>query len=102
MIGYIARRFLWIIPVLFVVSLITFTLMHAVPGGPWARDKALAPSLVATLNQKYGLDQPVYQQYATWVTNLLQGNLGPSYKFTDRTRQRHRRRRHLDRPSSSG
>jgi oligopeptide transport system permease protein len=85
MLGYIARRFLWIIPVLFVVSLITFTLMHAVPGGPWARDKALAPSLVETLNQKYGLDQPVYIQYATWVGNLLQGNLGPSYKFTDRT-----------------
>jgi oligopeptide transport system permease protein len=85
MLGYIARRFLWIIPVLFVVSLITFTLMHAVPGGPWARDKALAPSLVETLNQKYGLDQPVYVQYATWVGNLLQGNLGPSYKFTDRT-----------------
>ena len=59
--------------------------MHAVPGGPWARDKALAPSLVETLNQKYGLDQPVYVQYATWVGNLLQGNLGPSYKFTDRT-----------------
>ena len=39
MIGYIARRFLWIIPVLFVVSLITFTLMHAVPGGPWARER---------------------------------------------------------------
>jgi oligopeptide transport system permease protein len=85
MLGYIARRFLWIIPVLFVVSLITFTLMHAVPGGPWARDKALAPSLVETLNQKYGLDQPVYIQYTTWVGNLLQGNLGPSYKFTDRT-----------------
>jgi oligopeptide transport system permease protein len=85
MLGYMARRFLWIIPVLFVVSLITFTLMHAVPGGPWARDKALAPSLVETLNQKYGLDQPIYVQYATWVGNLLQGNLGPSYKFTDRT-----------------
>jgi len=85
MIGYITRRFLWIIPVLFVVSLITFTLMHAVPGGPWARDKALAPSLVETLNQKYGLDQPVPVQYLTWVGNLLQGNLGPSYKFTDRT-----------------
>jgi oligopeptide transport system permease protein len=85
MLGSFARRFLWIIPVLFVVSLITFTLMHAVPGGPWARDKALAPSLVEALNQKYGLDQPVYIQYATWVGNLLQGNLGPSYKFTDRT-----------------
>lgn len=85
MIGYVMRRFLWIIPVLFIVSLITFSLMHAVPGGPWARDKALPPGMVATLNQKYGLDQPVVVQYATWVGNLLQGNLGPSYKFTDRT-----------------
>jgi oligopeptide transport system permease protein len=40
-ITYIGRRFLWIIPVLFAVSLITFTLMHAVPGGPWDREKRL-------------------------------------------------------------
>ena len=85
MIRYIARRFLWIIPVLFVVSLITFSLMHAVPGGPWAREKAVPASMVARLNEKYGLDQPVPVQYVTWVGNLLQGNLGPSYKFQDRT-----------------
>lgn len=85
MTGYIVRRFLWIIPVLFVVSLITFSLMHAVPGGPWAREKAVPAAMMARLNEKYGLDQPVYQQYATWVANLLQGNLGPSYKFEDRT-----------------
>lgn len=85
MIGYITRRFLWIIPVLFVVSVITFTLMHAVPGGPWAREKALPAATVERLNQKYGLDEPVYIQYATWVGNLVQGNLGPSYKFQDRT-----------------
>jgi oligopeptide transport system permease protein len=71
--------------VLFVVSLITFSLMHAVPGGPWAREKAVPASMVARLNEKYGLDQPVPVQYVTWVTNLLQGNLGPSYKFQDRT-----------------
>ena len=85
MIRYIARRFLWIIPVLFVVSLITFSLMHAVPGGPWAREKAVPASMVTRLNEKYGLDQPVPVQYITWVGNLLQGNLGPSYKFQDRT-----------------
>jgi oligopeptide transport system permease protein len=85
MVGYIVRRFLWIIPVLFVVSIITFSLMHAVPGGPWARDKALPAGIMATLNAKYGLDQPVVIQYVNWVGNLLQGNLGPSYKFTDRT-----------------
>ncbi len=85
MIRYIVRRFLWIIPVLFVVSLITFSLMHAVPGGPWAREKAVPASMVTRLNEKYGLDQPVPIQYITWVGNLLQGNLGPSYKFQDRT-----------------
>lgn len=85
MIGYIARRFLWIIPVLFVVSVITFTLMHSVPGGPWAREKALPAGTVARLNEKYGLDDPVYIQYVSWVGNLVQGNLGPSYKFEDRT-----------------
>ncbi len=82
---YFIRRFLWIIPVLFVVSAITFMLMHAVPGGPWAREKALPEATVERLNAKYGLDDPIYIQYITWAGNLLQGNLGPSYKFEDRT-----------------
>ncbi len=81
---YIIGRLFWIIPVLIVVSGITFALMHAVPGGPWAREKALPAATVARLNQKYGLDEPIYVQYATWAGNLLQGNLGPSYKFVDR------------------
>ena len=82
---YLIRRLLWIIPVLFAVSIITFTLMHAVPGGPWAREKALPANVIAALNAKYGLDDPVPVQYLTWVGNLLQGNLGPSYKFVDRS-----------------
>ena len=82
---YLIRRLLWIIPVLFAVSLITFTLMHAVPGGPWAREKALPANVIAALNAKYGLDDPVPLQYIHWVGNLLQGNLGPSYKFVDRS-----------------
>ena len=82
---YLIRRLLWIIPVLFAVSLITFTLMHAVPGGPWAREKALPANVIAALNAKYGLDDPVPLQYVHWVGNLLQGNLGPSYKFVDRS-----------------
>ena len=50
MISYIARRILWIIPVLFVVSVITFFLMHSVPGGPWDREKALPAGTVTRLN----------------------------------------------------
>ena len=85
MITYIGRRFLWIIPVLFAVSLITFTLMHAVPGGPWDREKRLPQATVDRLNAKYGLDQPIYIQYVTWAGKFLQGDLGPSYRYVDRT-----------------
>jgi oligopeptide transport system permease protein len=85
MIKYIIGRLLWIIPVLFVVTLITFALMHAVPGGPWARERPVPAATVARLNAKFGLDDPVPVQYVRWVTDLLQGNLGPSYKFADRS-----------------
>ena len=85
MIAYIGRRFLWIIPVLFTVSIITFFLMHAVPGGPWDRDKRLPQATQDRLNAKYGLDQPIYIQYLTWAGKFVQGDLGPSYRYTDRT-----------------
>jgi oligopeptide transport system permease protein len=84
-ITYLARRVLWIIPVLFTVSIITFTLMHSVPGGPWDREKRLPQAVEDRLNAKYGLDQPLPVQYITWAGNFLQGNLGPSYRFADRT-----------------
>jgi oligopeptide transport system permease protein len=84
-IAYIVRRLLWIIPVLFTVSVITFFLMHAVPGGPWDREKRLPQATVDRLNAKYGLDDPIYIQYITWATKFVQGDLGPSYRYTDRT-----------------
>jgi len=58
-IAYIVRRLLWIIPVLFTVSVITFFLMHSVPGGPWDREKRLPQATVDRLNAKYGLDDPI-------------------------------------------
>ena len=85
MIAYVVRRILWIIPVLFTVSIITFFLMHAVPGGPWDREKQLPQATVDRLNAKYGLDDPIYVQYITWATKFIQGDLGPSYRYTDRT-----------------
>jgi oligopeptide transport system permease protein len=83
-ITYIGRRFLWIIPVLFTVSIITFFLMHAVPGGPWDRDKQLPKGTQDRLNAQYGLDQPVYIQYINWAASFIQGDLGPSYRYQDR------------------
>jgi oligopeptide transport system permease protein len=84
-ITYLARRILWIIPVLFTVSIITFTLMHSVPGGPWDREKRLPQAVEDRLNAKYGLDQPIYVQYVNWAGKFIQGDLGPSYRFADRT-----------------
>lgn len=85
MITYVARRILWIIPVVFTVSIITFLLMHSVPGGPWDRDKRLPEGVQARLNAQYGLDQPLYIQYVNWAGGFVQGNLGPSYRYQDRT-----------------
>lgn len=84
MISYLIRRLLWIIPVLFAVSVITFTLMHAVPGGPWDREKRLPASVQARLNAEYGLDQPLPVQYVSWAIGFVTGDLGPSYRFQDR------------------
>ncbi|AGG06598.1 MULTISPECIES: ABC transporter permease [Dehalococcoides] len=82
---YILRRILWLGLVLLAVSFITFSLMHLVPGGPWDREKELAPQIVENLNIKYGLDKPFYEQYINYVWNALHGDLGVSYKYQDRS-----------------
>jgi oligopeptide transport system permease protein len=81
---YIIRRILWMALVLFAVAFITFCLMHLVPGGPWDRDKVLAPQVVENLNAKYGLDQPFFVQFGRYILNALRGDLGLSYIYQDR------------------
>jgi oligopeptide transport system permease protein len=85
MAGFILRRVLWLIPVLFVVSVITFSLMHSVPGGPFDREKALRGGIIQRLNEKYGLDKPIVEQYVRWVGGLIQLDLGPSYRYENRS-----------------
>lgn len=84
MLRYISRRILWLIPVLLAVAFITFSLMHLVPGGPWDREKQLAPQVVENLNRKYGLDKPFVVQFGDFVWNAMRGDLGTSYSFQDR------------------
>jgi len=85
MIRYLIRRILWLIPVLLFVSVITFTLMHITPGGPWDKEKAVSPQVVANLNAKYNLDKPAWQQYLIYMGGVLRGDLGPSYTYQDRS-----------------
>lgn len=80
MTAYIIRRVLWIVPVLWAIATVTFFLMHAVPGGPFDRERELPPPVRANLERKYGLDDPLPQQYVTYMKNLVQGDLGISMR----------------------
>ena len=68
---YIIRRFLWMILVLFVVSAITFLLMHAIPGGPFDKEKPVSKEVLANLNERYHLDEPLVAQYARYLGDIL-------------------------------
>jgi len=65
---------------LWAVITITFFVMHAVPGGPFTREKAISAEAQAALNAKYGLDKPLFEQYTTYLGDAIQGNFGPSIK----------------------
>ncbi|MFL5804535.1 MAG: ABC transporter permease [Roseiflexaceae bacterium] len=79
MLRYLIRRLLALIPVLLFVALITFTLMHIAPGGPWDRERRLDPAVEANLNAKYHLDQPLPIQFVQYLWGLLHGDLGLSF-----------------------
>lgn len=66
---FIVRRFLWMILVLFVVSLITFMLMNAIPGGPFdsAGERPIPPEIVANIEARYGLNDPIWFRYINYV-----------------------------------
>ncbi len=81
---YVVRRTLWIVPVMLVISLITFILMHVTPGGPFDTDKAHSASVTLNLEHKYGLDKPIPEQYVLYVVRALHGDLGISYTYQDR------------------
>ncbi|EJL21053.1 ABC transporter permease [Brevibacillus sp. BC25] len=79
---YLVRRVLQAVLVLFLITVVSFGLMHAAPGGPLKVMLAPGMSPEAQLIQmkNMGLDQPVYIQYMKWVGNLLQGDLGHTFK----------------------
>lgn len=80
MVAYVIRRLLLIIPVLIVVGVIVFFLIHVTPGDPAALmlGGEATPSQVATLRHELGLDQPLPTQFVHWVGGILHGNLGQS------------------------
>jgi oligopeptide transport system permease protein len=85
MLSYILKRFFNSAIVLLVVITITFLLMHAIPGGPFTTEKNLPPAILKNIEERYRLNDPLWKQYGNYLNNLAHLDLGPSFKYQDRT-----------------
>ena len=83
MLRYIFRRLLTAIPTLFLIVTIAFFLIRVAPGGPFDGERPLEATVRANLDAAFGLDLPLYRQYLLYLSNLLQGDLGPSFIYRD-------------------
>lgn len=81
MLSFIFGRLLQAIPVLLMVSLFTFLMIRAAPGGPFDEDRNVSPEVIKNLNERYHLNDPLWQQYVDYLGNVLQGDFGPSFKY---------------------
>jgi len=83
MIAYLAKRFLLLIPLMFGITLITFTVVHLAPGEPVEMQISMNPKVTAEARERlkefYGLDKPLYVQYAVWVKKLAMLDFGRSF-----------------------
>lgn len=82
---FILKRIAQAIPVMFVVITITFFMVRAAPGGPFDDERDVPPEVLKNLNVRYNLDASVWEQYTDYLANLLRGDFGPSFKYTNRT-----------------
>ncbi|OEO31593.1 ABC transporter permease [Devosia insulae DS-56] len=86
MIVYLIKRLLSVAVTFFIVSLVIFLMMHAVPGGPFTeKDMPLSEAVKAQLNARLGLDQPLWVQYTNYMVGVLQGNWGVPYQSPGET-----------------
>ena len=82
---YIVKRVILMICTLLLISLLTFILMHAVPGGPFTSERKLPEAVEAALNAKYNLDDPLPVQYLDYMVDLAHRDLGPSFQYEGRS-----------------
>ena len=86
MFAFILRRLAIAIPTLLLLIVLSFVLMHLAPGGPFTQERALPPQVLANLNAKYGLDDPLWRQIWNYVYGIVvHFDFGPSFVYPDRT-----------------
>lgn len=78
---FLGRRLAYLLGTLWLIITVTFLLMHTLPGSPYVDVQNLSAAQIAILDERYGLDEPLWAQYGTYLANLLQGDLGVSFQF---------------------
>jgi oligopeptide transport system permease protein len=81
--SYVLRRVLATIPTLLAVVTVCYLLLHAAPGGPFDEERKVSAAVLANLQAKYHLDQPLWRQYLHYLNSLLHGDLGASFRYAD-------------------
>lgn len=76
---YLTKRIVVALITILVIATITFFLMHAIPGGPFTREKALPPAILEVMEQKYHMNDPLVKQYVDYMAGLFTFDLGPSF-----------------------
>ncbi|WP_170773326.1 oligopeptide ABC transporter permease OppB [Ruegeria lacuscaerulensis] len=85
MLAYIIRRLLVAVPTILLLIVASFFLMHFAPGGPFTSERPLPPAVLANIEARYGLDQPLWKQLWDYLYNIVvHFDFGPSFKFKDR------------------
>jgi len=77
----IVGRLLQLIPVLWILLTLTFFLSKAAPGGPFSAERQASPQVIQKLNEYYGLDKPVWEQYVSYLQRVVRLDFGPSYSY---------------------
>jgi len=85
MLSLIIRRIAIAVPVLLTVITLTFLMVHSAPGGPFDEEKAVSAEVLAKLNERYNLDQPLSTQYFDYLSGVLVGDFGPSFRYPGRS-----------------
>ncbi|GAA5757085.1 oligopeptide transport system permease protein OppB [Salmonella enterica subsp. enterica] len=85
MLKFILRRCLEAIPTLFILITISFFMMRLAPGSPFTGERALPPEVLANIEAKYHLNDPIMTQYFSYLKQLAHGDFGPSFKYKDYT-----------------
>ena len=86
MFNYVVKRVLVAIPTLLILIVLSFVLMHAAPGSPFTKERPLPPQVLANIEAKYGLDQPLWKQIPSYTWGVVtRFDFGPSFVYKDRS-----------------